>query len=93
MIRGTSLDGYLGCIGAFLTLDHEADLARIKAPTLFVSGAEDKMGGPPALMQGLADKVAGARHVSVPGAAHIANLQNEAGFNQILARFLIQGTV
>jgi len=26
--------------------------------------------------------------VAVPGAAHIANLQNEAGFNAILLEFL-----
>jgi 3-oxoadipate enol-lactonase len=53
-----------------------------------VSGAEDKLGGPPALMAGLAAKVPGARHESVPGAAHIANIQNPDGFNRVLAGFL-----
>jgi len=91
MIRGTSLDGYLGCISAILQIAYEDEIHRIGAPTLFVSGGDDKLGGPPALMQGLAAKVPGARHVSVPRAAHIANLQNEAGFNAILAGFLIRG--
>ena len=54
MIRGTSEAGYLGCVGAFLGLDIEDRLGDIRAPTLYVSGAEDRLGGPPALMAGLA---------------------------------------
>jgi 3-oxoadipate enol-lactonase len=88
MIRRTSQEGYLGCVGAFLGLDLEERLASIRARTLYVSGAQDKMGGPPALMAGLAAKVPGARHISVPKAAHIANIQNAAGFNKVLGDFL-----
>jgi pimeloyl-ACP methyl ester carboxylesterase len=39
-------------------------------------------------MQGLSEKVKGARHVSVPKAAHIANIQNPEGFNRVLTDFL-----
>jgi len=88
MIRGTTLEGYLGVTAAFLGLDLEDRLHEIRAPTLYVSGTEDKLGGPPALMQGLSEKIKGARHVSVPGAAHIANIQNPEGFNKVLADFL-----
>lgn len=88
MIRGTTLEGYLGVTSAFLGLQLESDLGLIAAPTLYVSGAEDKLGGPPPLMQGLAEKVKGARHVSVPNAAHIANIQNPEGFNKVLREFL-----
>ena len=88
MIRRTSQEGYLGCVGAFLGLDVEDRLPSIRSPTIYISGAEDKMGGPPALMAGLAAKVPGARHVSVPKAAHIANIQNAAGFNKVLLEFL-----
>ena len=88
MIRGTTLDGYLGVTAAFLDLDVEDRLPEIKARTLYVSGAEDKLGGPPDLMQGLAGKISGAKHVSVPKAAHIANIQNPEGFNQVLIDFL-----
>jgi len=88
MIRRTTLDGYLGCVGAFLGMDVERDLGRIRVPTHYLSGAEDKVGGPPALMAGLAAKVPGARHASVPGAAHIANIQNPAGFNKLVVDFL-----
>jgi len=88
MIRRTRLGGYLGCVGAFLGLSLESRLGEIRVPTLYVSGADDKLGGPPPLMAGLAAKVPGARHVSVPKAAHIANIQNPAGFNDALLRFL-----
>src|SRR5262245_32840846 len=88
MIRRTSKEGYLGCAGAFLGLDVEARLPSIRTRTIYISGAEDKMGGPPALMAGLAAKVPGARHVSVPDAAHIANIQNPEGFNEMLVDFL-----
>jgi 3-oxoadipate enol-lactonase len=88
MIRRTSVQGYLGCAGAFSSLALEARLPEIKARTLYVSGADDHRGGPPPLMAALAAKVPGARHVSVPDAAHIANIQNPAGFNKILLNFL-----
>ena len=88
MIRGTTLEGYLGVTAAFIALDVEDRLQEIRAPILYVSGAEDKLGGPPALMQGLSGKVKGARHVSVPKAAHIANIQNPEGFNRVLGEFL-----
>lgn len=86
MIRGTSFDGYMGVTAAFLGLDVEHH--RIRAPTLYVSGAEDRLGGPPELMQGLAAQVKLARHVSVPNAAHIANIQNPEGFNRVLEEFI-----
>jgi 3-oxoadipate enol-lactonase len=88
MIRRTTFVGYMGVTAAFLGLAEEARLGEIRAPTLYVSGADDQLGGPPALMAGLAAKVPGARHVSVPNAAHIANIQNPEGFNQVLEEFL-----
>ena len=88
MIRGTDPLGYYGCIAAFLTLDFSAGLHRVTAPTLFVSGANDHLGGPPAIMADLAARVPGARHMSVPDAAHIANIQNPSGFNAAIGEFL-----
>ena len=56
MIRGTTVDGYLGVTAAFLGLDLEERLREIKAQTLYVSGAQDKLGGPPELMKGLSER-------------------------------------
>jgi 3-oxoadipate enol-lactonase len=88
MIRRTDPLGYIGCIAAFLTLRFGEKIGRIRAPTLYVSGADDQLGGPPPIMQALADQVPGARHVSVPNAAHICNLQNPSGFNSVLSGFM-----
>lgn len=88
MIRATSKQGYLGVVSAFLGLALEARIPEISSPTLFIGGADDKLGGPATLMQGLADKVPGATYSAVPNAAHIANIQNPQGFNDILKAFL-----
>jgi 3-oxoadipate enol-lactonase len=87
-IRGTDPRGYAGCIAAFLTLRFRDRIDRIRVPTLFISGADDQRGGPPAIMQELADAVPGARHVSIPHAAHICNIQNADAFNEVLGGFL-----
>jgi 3-oxoadipate enol-lactonase len=88
MIRRTGAAGYLGCAGAFLGLALEDKLPLIKARTLYLSGADDHRGGPSPLMAGLAAKVPGARHEAIADAAHIANIQNPAGFNRALGDFL-----
>lgn len=87
-IRGTDPLGYYGCIAAFLTLSFGDRIGSIPVPALFISGAEDERGGPPPLMQKLADTVPGARHVTVSNAGHICNIQNRDGFNQVLGEFL-----
>jgi 3-oxoadipate enol-lactonase len=88
MIRGTTTLGYLGVTAAFLGLDIEERLPQIKAPTLYVSGAEDRIGGPPELMGELAKKVPRAQHRSIDKAAHIANIQNPGRFNAVVGDFL-----
>ena len=88
MIRRTSVQGYLGCAGAFLGLALEDKLPLIKARTLYLSGADDHRGGPSQLMVGLAARVPGARHAAIPDAAHIANMQNPDGFNRLVMDFL-----
>lgn len=87
-IRRTNPLGYYGCIAAFLTLGFGDRISGIPVPTLFISGADDQRGGPPAIMQGLADTVPGAKHVSVPNAGHICNIQNREGYNRLLGAFL-----
>ena len=40
------------------------------------------------IVQGLADTVPGARHISIPNAAHICNIQNPDAFDETLRGFL-----
>ena len=87
-IVGTDPNGYFGCVAAFMSLNFRDRIGHVNTPTLFISGAEDQRGGPPDVMQELADTVHGARHVSVPDAAHICNIQNPQCYNEIIGEFL-----
>ena len=87
MIRRTSLDGYLGCIAALLSLDLGGEIQELAVPSLFVSGAKDHLGGPPEVMQSMADLVPNARHVTLRDAGHICNIANPNSFTQELSEF------
>jgi 3-oxoadipate enol-lactonase len=57
---------------------------------MLMGGAEDKVGGPEPIMRAIAQQIPNAYYTPVPGAAHIANLQNPAGFNEIMKGFLLK---
>jgi 3-oxoadipate enol-lactonase len=69
----TSVEGYAGCCEALADMDLRGDLARIRAPTLVISGADDPS-TPPEHGRAIADGIPGARFEVVPDAAHLANL-------------------
>jgi 3-oxoadipate enol-lactonase len=65
-------------------IDLRDDLARIAAPTLVVSGANDQA-LPPEHQRAIADGVPGARLMTVQPGAHLANLEQP---DQITAALL-----
>jgi 3-oxoadipate enol-lactonase len=67
-------DGYAGVCAAIAGMDQRADLGRITAPTLVVSGAEDAA-LPPEHQRAIADGIPGARLLSLSPAAHLANIE------------------
>ncbi|CAN0483580.1 unnamed protein product [Laminaria digitata] len=87
MIRRTSLDGYHGCIEALLTVDFGAELSSIHMPALFVSGALDAIGGPPDVMQEMAQTVQDGQNISLAGAGHICNIANPTAYDDALLSF------
>ena len=70
---------------------HRADsmplLARVSVPTLVITGAEDEM-IPVEESRRMADAIPGARLVIIPGAGHLANLEQPEAFNAALNEFL-----
>lgn len=74
----------LECLVAF---DRRDALARIAAPTLLIAGGADTT-APAAVMQRMTAKIPGARFVTIPGAGHLANLEQPAAFNRVLEEFL-----
>jgi len=87
-ILRTRLDGYLGCIAAILTLGHAERLGQLRMPVMYVSGENDAVGAPPAIVQTMCDATPGAEHVVLPGATHISTVCNPDAFNRALLGFL-----
>ena len=74
MVAGADDAGYTACCEVVAQLDLRADLGRIGAPTLVVSGAED-LALPPEHQRAIADGVRGAKLLTVSPGAHLANLE------------------
>jgi 3-oxoadipate enol-lactonase len=83
MIASTPARGYAACCEVLEHLDLRDDLAAVGAPTLVVAGGEDPA-TPPARVRHLAERIAGARLVVVPGAAHLANVEQAATVTALL---------
>lgn len=80
-----------GYVAALEAMKHRPDstptLSRIRVPTLVVVGAEDVL-TPPSVARAMQAAIPGARLAEVPGAGHLANLEEPEGFNEALASFL-----
>jgi 3-oxoadipate enol-lactonase len=87
-IAGTSDEGYASCCAAIAGMDQRADLGRISAPTLVVSGADDPA-LPPEHQRLVADGIPGARLLSVSPAAHLATIEQA---DQVTAALLDHAT-
>jgi 3-oxoadipate enol-lactonase len=86
MLDRTPAAGYVACCHAIRDMDQRADIARIGAPTLVVTGTHD-LSTPPSAGRFLAERIPGARYVELP-AAHLSNVEAAAGFNAALTAFL-----
>lgn len=75
-------------VAALLGLDYGPRLPRLAMPVLFVSGEYDRVGAPPYVMQSMADRIPGARHVVLPRATHISVVCNPQAFVRTLADFV-----
>jgi pimeloyl-ACP methyl ester carboxylesterase len=63
------------------------DLSAITAPTLVLSGAGDRA-IPPERGEALAAAIPGARHVTIPGAGHLAAEERPGAFLEEVRAFL-----
>jgi len=87
MVTDTSDEGYAACCGAIERMDLTGDLPKISAPTLVISGTEDRA-TPPDHGQRIADAIPGARLEIVEGAAHLGNVEQSARFTQLILEHL-----
>ncbi|MEP7067842.1 MAG: 3-oxoadipate enol-lactonase [Usitatibacter sp.] len=79
--------GYIGCCDAIRELDFTAQLSRIGAPTMVISGEKDA-GTPPAMSEVMAARIPGARMAVIAGAAHLSAVEYPAEFGILVGDFL-----
>jgi len=87
LILATPVAGYAGCCHAIPKINLTARLKEIKCPILVIVGADDP-GTPVSMAQEIHDNAPGSKLVVLPHAAHLANLEQPAGFTRALEDFL-----
>lgn len=85
---GTNPTGYLGCCAALRDVDFTDQLAKIRVPTLVISGDKDVSTPWEGHGEVLAKKIPGAQSVLLP-AAHLSNLERPRAFTAALLGFLL----
>ncbi|MBI1198674.1 MAG: alpha/beta fold hydrolase [Phenylobacterium sp.] len=86
IIRGTSVNGYVGCARAIQNLAFGPRLGQITTPTLLLSGGEDLPH--PEILKRMSAAIPGATYAEVPDAAHLPNVEQPAAFNRVISEFL-----
>ncbi|SJM51193.1 Beta-ketoadipate enol-lactone hydrolase [Actinomycetales bacterium JB111] len=91
-IGGLDAEVYLDVVRACFTADVRADLADVASPTLVLIGERDEKTPMPAA-RAIADGIPGAQLRSIPGAGHLASIDNPRPFADALTAFLTDETV
>jgi 3-oxoadipate enol-lactonase len=90
MILESSPDGVVAALGAMRERqDSTSLLQKINVPTLVIGGEEDAISSPE-LMAAMAGKIRDSRHLTLPRAGHLSNLEAPEEFNAALKEFLAQ---
>jgi 3-oxoadipate enol-lactonase len=87
--RRLATHGYVAALRAVTSFHEFPPFEAIDAPTLIVSGGEDRV-APPAHAERMAARIPGARLVAFAGIGHIVNIEAPAAFNAVLADFLAE---
>jgi 3-oxoadipate enol-lactonase len=87
MLVATDPEGYAASCGAIERMDLRAELPRIQAPALVISGADDPA-TPPEHQALIAESIPGARLETVAPAAHLAAVERPEAVNALIAAHL-----
>lgn len=81
-------EGYASCCEAIAATDMRGRLSGIRAATLVLAGADDPV-CPPPMASELVATIAGSSLLVLPGASHLANLEQPERFNSALLGHLL----
>jgi 3-oxoadipate enol-lactonase / 4-carboxymuconolactone decarboxylase len=87
MLGAVDGEGYAACCEAIAGMDQRPDLPGVTAPTLVLAGREDPV-CPPAAALALHEGIAGSSLLILPGAAHLANVEQPEAFTRALVEHL-----
>lgn len=87
MLLRTDPEGYAAAAEAIAAADLTDTTSRLRVPALVLVGEADQA-TPPAAAAALVAAIAGARLVTIPGAAHIPTYEQEAAVTQAMRHFL-----
>ena len=88
MILESNPNGVVAALGAMRERpDSTPMLGKIEVPTLVIGGEEDGISSPE-VMRAMAEKIPDSRHVTLPDAGHLSNLEAADGFNAALKEYL-----
>lgn len=82
-------DSYRAALSAIVSFNRLAALGDVAVPTLCLAGELDQ-NAPPAVVEKMASRIAGAGYVCLPGVGHIANIEQPDRFNTAVLTFLKQ---
>ncbi|MDP9848256.1 3-oxoadipate enol-lactonase [Streptosporangium lutulentum] len=91
MLAGISAEGYAACCEAIGGMDLRSDLPLIKAPTLVLAGADDPA-TPPEHAERIVSGIPGSVLAVLPGAAHLANVEQPEAVSRHLIEHFRQET-
>lgn len=80
-------EAYRAALQALVGFEQRAALARLAVPVLLIAGEHDT-NAPPRVMARMAESIAQARYVCLPGAGHLMNLTHPAAFDAEVRAFL-----
>ena len=80
---------YRAALSAIVSFNRLDNLANIKVPTICIAGEHDKNASP-GVMQRMAAKIRGAQYLCLPGAGHLANMEQPIAFNAAILAYLNQ---
>lgn len=86
-IRKTPTVGFIGACEAIRDIDYLDRLSEISLPVLVIAGAEDPS-TPVSAAEDIHNAIAGSRLVVIEEAAHLANVEQAAKYNEVLLEFL-----
>lgn len=83
---------YQAALGALVQFEQRAALPTITVPTLCIAGEHDRTAAP-AVVQRMADKIAQAQYLCLPGVGHLLTFEQPDSFARALLDFLQRSSV